>query len=137
MLHDGVYVEGVGRIGITKHADKRVRQRMGLRRSAVPRTIRAAYERGMRIKGVDGIPTAYEGSDLRHYHGFVFVFAQSSQGIACVTVLREGAEIERSQEAQDRIEREQRKTRQRFYRKHAVSQRMRSRNIDNSRWRGW
>ena len=110
---------------------------MGLRRSAVPRTIRAAYERGLRIKGVDDLPEGYEGSELRHYNGFVFVFAANADGIVCVTVLRERGGAERAGEIKERRERELQKERQRFYRRHAVAQRARSRNVEASRYRGF
>ena len=136
MQHDAVYTDGV-RIGITKHADKRVRQRMGLRRSAVPRTIRAAYERGIPVKGVDDLPEGYVGADLRQLNGFVFVFLANPDGISCVTVLRDHVEGDEQRQRRAREMQAERRDRLRRYRRHAVAQRTRSRNVEASRFRGW
>ena len=138
MLHEPFYVDGIGRVGVTRHADKRLRQRMGLRRSAVPRTVRLALERGLRIKAPDDLPEACEGNMFCVWAGFVFVFRRDEDrvGVACVTVLREMGDAERAEETQRRAAREQRGRRRRHYRRRCQIQRARSRNIEQNAWRG-
>lgn len=88
MLHDPA-TEADGPVVVSRHADKRVRQRMGLKRSAVQRTVEKAWREGVPIRDLNGreVGTAQA---LRLWAGFVFMFARRISGETwCVTVVRE------------------------------------------------
>ena len=80
------------RIVVSKHADKRMRERMGLKRSAVQRTVEKAWRDGLPIRDVNGQERGDNSDRNRWWAGFVFVFSQHGDALVCVTVVRESAE---------------------------------------------
>ncbi len=73
---------------VSRHADKRVRQRLGLKRSAVARTVQKAWEYGKHLAHLDGQGPGRSGSRFHQLGAFIFVFACHAHGIVCMTVLR-------------------------------------------------
>lgn len=71
------------RINVTKHAEKRIKQRVGLPRSAVKRHAKIAYRKGRTRKEVKGMAGRYldkiflkyrTANNLRIYGEFIYIY---------------------------------------------------------------
>lgn len=80
---------------VTEHAVKRVRQRLGIPRKAMPKEAARAWDRGERrsaFKGNRGswlsqTASEYPKSTLRIYRGFLWVFVKRSRKVITITPL--------------------------------------------------
>ncbi len=73
---------------VTKHAERRCRQRLGLKRKAVARTVQNAWSNGLTLDGVED-----EGRILKVWGGTIFVFSHDVAVVRCVTVYPPGAAL--------------------------------------------